>query len=252
MDLLAEDATGGNRLWAIGTSLGLTVMGFFVPLLLVLLVASIFANAGVPLSTERNPLVTYPTLTVIQGAGFAIVVAIFIRVIDLPGLIQARVPTLRELAMIVGGLIALLGALAGVSVLYAQLDVATAQNQIVGIGRQHPTLMLYMLPLAILVIGPTEELLFRGAIQGILRRVYTAGPAIVLASLFFALAHFTALGSAATLLAKAATLTAILVLSLVLGAVYEYTDNLVVPALVHGLYDAVIFVAIYLQAMGMA
>lgn len=235
---------------AIGASLGLTVAGFVVPLALVLIVGSILAGFGISLSQDSTPRITYPIVTLVQGAGFVIAVGGFVRLFDARGLIHARLPTLRELAVVVGGLAALLVALAGVSAIYSRLDIATAQNQIVQVGRDHPRLMLYMLPLAVLVIGPTEELLFRGAIQGLLRRAYTAGPAIVLASVFFALAHASALTAAATLPAKVATLSAILVLSLVLGGVYEYTDNLVVPALVHGLYDVVVFAAIYVEVTG--
>ena len=39
-------------------------------------------------------------------------------------------------------------------------------------------------------------------------------------------------------------------LSLILGILYEYTDNLVVPILVHGAYDAVLFSLQYLMATG--
>jgi hypothetical protein len=46
-------------------------------------------------------------------------------------------------------------------------------------------------------------------------------------------------------------LSALFALSLVLGATYEYTDNLVVPSLVHGAYDAIIFTLIYAQATGL-
>jgi membrane protease YdiL (CAAX protease family) len=40
------------------------------------------------------------------------------------------------------------------------------------------------------------------------------------------------------------------VLALVLGVAYEYSDNLVVPALIHGTYNAIQFANAYLSATG--
>jgi hypothetical protein len=38
--------------------------------------------------------------------------------------------------------------------------------------------------------------------------------------------------------------------AVVLGALYEYTDNVVVPALAHGAYNAVLFVTSYVVLVG--
>jgi membrane protease YdiL (CAAX protease family) len=40
------------------------------------------------------------------------------------------------------------------------------------------------------------------------------------------------------------------VLALVLGATYEYTGNLTVPALIHGAYNAIQFGAAYVTTTG--
>jgi membrane protease YdiL (CAAX protease family) len=40
------------------------------------------------------------------------------------------------------------------------------------------------------------------------------------------------------------------ILALVLGATYEYTDNLTVPAVIHGAYNAIQFTIAYLTATG--
>ncbi|MBP1902906.1 membrane protease YdiL (CAAX protease family) [Halorubrum trapanicum] len=39
----------------------------------------------------------------------------------------------------------------------------------------------------------------------------------------------------------------VFVLALVLGATYEYAENLVTPAVIHGVYNAVLLSALYLQ-----
>jgi hypothetical protein len=114
------------------------------------------------------------------------------------------------------------------------------------VGQQNPRLLLLLMPLAVLVIGPSEELLFRGAIQGVLRKAYTPVPAIVIASLLFAVGHFTAYTGDG----RASTLLVILLLGGILGVIYEYTDNIVVPSLVHGLYNVAAFLQLYLSATG--
>ncbi|PSP27117.1 CPBP family intramembrane metalloprotease, partial [Halobacteriales archaeon QH_2_65_14] len=43
----------------------------------------------------------------------------------------------------------------------------------------------------------------------------------------------------------AVSILILFVLSLVIGWLFEHTDTLVVPALVHGLYNAVLFLALY-------
>jgi membrane protease YdiL (CAAX protease family) len=40
------------------------------------------------------------------------------------------------------------------------------------------------------------------------------------------------------------------VLGCILGFVYEQTDNLVVPALIHGVYNAILFSLLYVQVSG--
>lgn len=97
-------------------------------------------------------------------------------------------------------------------------------------------LFLAFVPLALFVIGPAEELLFRGVIQRYLREVTGPRVAITLASLPFALYHA---GNYAAYppLGIALGVAFIFVLSLGFGALYEWTDTLWVPIAVHGLYD---------------
>ncbi|MFC6906984.1 CPBP family intramembrane glutamic endopeptidase [Halalkalicoccus tibetensis] len=90
-------------------------------------------------------------------------------------------------------------------------------------------------------MGPGEELLFRGVIQQILRLRLGILLGIVIASLIFALAHLGSLTGEGLIL----TLITYLALSVVLGASYEYSGNLVVPATVHGLFNAIQFEIIY-------
>lgn len=77
--------------------------------------------------------------------------------------------------------------------------------------------------------GMGEELLFRGVIQAGLSSSFGVWPGLLVASVLFGLMH--ALSRAYFVLAT--------LMGVYLGALYQATDNLLVPAIVHGLYDAI-------------
>ena len=184
--------------------------------------------------------------TIAQGIGFGLTVAAFVLFRDYDDLIGLRRPTWRDLGWIIGGIIALLLTAVGASIVFSQLGVETAQHQIQQIGAENPELLLYMIVLAFLVIGPGEELLFRGAIQGALRRVYAPIPGILIASALFSMPHIIALSG--TTGSTPAYLAVVFVLGIILGSIYEISDNLLVPALVHSAYNAFTFFNMYLMA----
>lgn len=105
--------------------------------------------------------------------------------------------------------------------------------------------LLALVVVSLLVIGPSEELLFRGVIQRYLSGVFSQASAIVVASLLFTAVHvptFLFTASGLTSVVAAGTIFAI---SVTLGYSYVRTDNLVVPTVVHGLYDATLFGLVY-------
>lgn len=244
-----QSADAQSRYRAVVSALGVSVGSFVVAILVVLLGVQLISLV-VPIG-NGTPVWFYPVTTVLQGLGFGIAIAIYFARTENYDLLKVRVPTLRDIGGIVVGIVGLLGALAAIGALFSTLGVQTAQNAIAEVGTQNPEIMLYMIPLAFLVIGPGEELVFRTVVQGRLRQAYASIPAIAIASAIFAVAHFQAL-LGGSLGAKAATIAALFALSLVLGIVYEYTENLVVVAFVHGAYDAIVFVGIYVSATGMA
>lgn len=246
-DYTEVDSGGGwsERLWAVAIAVVLSFGG--------LVGGGIVAVIGI-LGLEAvgvdvfDSAILFPVATVFQGLGFGLIVAAYLAISDRRGLLRAGVPSLGDLAWTVGGVLALLVAIVGISAVLSQFDVTTAQNQIEQVGAENPEVLLYMIPLAFLVIGPGEELLFRGAVQGVLRRAYGPAPAIVLASALFGVAHVTALiGSASGVLTYVAV---VFVLGAILGVVYERTRNLIVPSLIHGAYNAIIFTSLYVQLTG--
>ena len=135
-------------------------------------------------------------------------------------------------------------AVASGGILVSLAGASPASNRVGEIGVQNPELLLLLIPLSILLVGPGEELLFRGLVQGILREAFGSVPAIVLASAIFAGIHYVALSGGAG--ARLVTIAILLLPSLVFGTAYEVRENLVVPALIHGTYNATLFAGLYL------
>lgn len=94
--------------------------------------------------------------------------------------------------------------------------------------------------LSVLVVGPGEELFFRGGLQRYLDGAFTTPVALLLANALFAAGHAVPLSDA-----NGATAFAVLVPfapGLVFAVAYRRTGSIFVPALLHGLYDAAISV----------
>ena len=89
--------------------------------------------------------------------------------------------------------------------------------------------------LSILIVGPTEELLFRGVIQTRIRETFGVPVGIPLATALFALIHVFGFS---TLAGGVLGVSVLFLSGLVLALAYEYTDNLVVVAVMHGLFNA--------------
>lgn len=164
-------------------------------------------------------------------------------------LITVRWPSIRSFGWAVVGVLLLLGVSQLIGVLLQYSGITGGTNQIERIARTRPQLLLYLIPVAIVLIGPGEELLFRGGVQGRLRRSFSPVPAIVMASALFGLVHVPAV-VASSAVGVGSYVATTFVLGLVLGALYEYTDNIVVPALAHGVYNAILFTALYVLLVG--
>jgi membrane protease YdiL (CAAX protease family) len=233
----------GRTLLAAGA---LGVGGYAFAVLVVGVTAVALTLAGVSLMNQPTLLLG---LSVVMGQGvafgtFALAYLLYTdRGLDF---VRARVPGVRDLAWALGGTVALFVGLAVVSAIFAAFGVQSASNAVEQFGEQDPTVFLLLVPLSFLFIGPGEELLYRGVVQGRLREAFGPWVAIGVASFVFAVVHVFSLQGAG----KLAYLAILFVLSPILGAAYEWTDNLVVPALIHGAFNAVQFYVAYLGATG--
>lgn len=228
------------------TAIGLTFGSYVAGAVVIVLTAMLLGQVGISL-TDRPGLRLLASTVLLQGVTFGGVALVYLRVRGI-GLdfVPFGVPDRREVATIVGGIFVLLAFLVASSRLLSVLGIDSAQNQVVAVGQQNPDVFLVLVPLSFLLVGPGEELLFRGLVQGTLRESLSPTRAVVLASALFASIHLFSLSGEG----KFVYIGIVFVLALVLGGIYEYTGNLTVPALVHGAYNAVQFAVAYLNATG--
>ena len=187
------------------------------------------------------------TQTVLQFAGFVLAVAGYLAITDEWDLARISRPNARQAAIIVGGGVVLFGFQYGALLALDQVGLSTGQNQAVVPAGDPVAYYLAMIAVSLAVVGPVEELLFRGVVQGGIRRAFDALPAVLIASLAFGLIHLPAVSG--TAVEQWAYVGIVVVLGSVLGALYEWTDNVVVPGLVHGIYNAITYVVLLSQAL---
>jgi len=234
-----------ERLRTLGLAAGVGLGGLAFGYVLVFAAVIVLALAGYRPGPAASVVLSAALL---QGVAFGSVAYAYTRYRDAGDRFVAfHVPSLRHLGLAVAGWLGTFAAYVAIALAIQQSGAPTASNEIANTGIQHPEVLLLLLPISFLLIGPGEELLFRGVVQGTLRERFGPVASIVIASVIFASAHFLSL--AGPFAGRVVTIAALSVISLLLGALYEYTDNLTVPALVHGAYDATLFGLLYVSVV---
>lgn len=220
-------------------------------------VAVLLAVGGIVLSVlfsipaffiAQRPLELFVWATVLSELGFVVAAVIFLGV-TARGLsyLDLRVPTLRQVGYAVAGVLVLLAYRQIAIAVALFLEIPLAGNAITDFpGLDVLAIVAVLVPISVLVIGPAEEILFRGVIQNYLAEHFSEWGAIGLASVVFAAVHVpTSWIATPNLAAVVVTLLILFGLSVSLGWLYVRTANLVVPILAHGFYDAAIFALAY-------
>ncbi|TKR25070.1 CPBP family intramembrane metalloprotease [Natronomonas salsuginis] len=235
-----------SRIRSVGTAIGLTYGSMIIGSIIVAIAATLLAVFGIDVAA-RPSLGLLLSTVLLQGVTFGGLAIIYLKIHDLGfNFAPFTIPDKRDIIVISSGILALLGLIVIVSAVISSFGIDSAQNQIVTIGQQNPEAFLLLVPLSFLLVGPGEELLYRGIIQGTLRESLHPSRAIVLTSALFASIHLFSLTGEG----KLVYIGVAFLLALVLGITYEYTDNLTVPAVIHGAYNAVQFASAYLTATG--
>ena len=227
---------------AVAVAILLAVVGIAVGVALVGAAVVALTAAGVRVTPVLGLVLS---LALATGVGFGGVALAYLRYrgsgLDYVGL---RVLSVREAAYVVAGYVASFALLIGASVVLAATGTQAAPNTVAEVGMRNPEILLLLIPASFLLIGPGEELLYRGVVQNRLGEALPAPAAIVLASLIFASIHFFSLAGAPR--ARLVSISVLVLPTLVFGTMYELTDNLVVPSLIHGAYNATLFGLLYL------
>lgn len=232
----------------IGGVILLAIAAYIVGNMIAGIVVFALQSIGIPVTgyPERLALVSALSL---QGLGFGGMGLAYLAYTDEGfGLIKLHFPDLSGITYLIGGIIAVLLGWAGVTFVITQLGIDPAQNQLIKSGLDNPGLLLLLVPVSILLVGPGEELLYRGIVQEKIKHAIGPVGAIIIASAVFASIHvFGLIGSPTQMVV---TLSVIFVLALILGSLYEISGNLLIPAVVHGLFNAIQFLVAYNQAVG--
>ncbi|WP_049906371.1 CPBP family intramembrane glutamic endopeptidase [Halorubrum tebenquichense] len=237
-------AAGGSPGIAVLTALVLGVLGPVIAVASGGIIFAIDAASG-GLSLAASVVLTLIFGQYVAFGGLAIGYLAW-RGFDREGIIEylgIRVPSLKEIGIVLGSWVLILISVLVVSTIVQLLGTETAANSSAELAMGNPSIIPLFIAASFLVIGPCEEILYRGVVQGRLRESLPAAPSILLSAAIFAAIHVIALTGGAS--ARLTTVSILFVPSLVFGAVYEYTENLVVPALLHGLHNAVLFTALY-------
>lgn len=232
-----------SRVGRIVLAVCMAVLGLAVGFALVEGAVFVLGTAGIQVTPA---LAVALSTTLLQGVAFGGVSVAYLRVRGRRlTSIGVRVPDLSGALVAASGYaLALIGAIS-VALIVVLSGLSPARNRASELGAGNPEIFLLLVPVSILLIGPGEELLFRGVVQGSLRERFGPATAVVLATVVFAAAHVTSLSG--PFQSRALTVGLLFVPGLVLGAAYEYTDNLVVPALIHGFYNATLFTMAYVS-----
>ncbi|MFB6110560.1 MAG: lysostaphin resistance A-like protein [Halodesulfurarchaeum sp.] len=208
---------------------------------------SMIAMAPLPTS---DGLLRYGVSAVAFSLGLGIVAAGYVHLTGRDwSFLDLDWPTRRGWLYVVTGTVGMFAILVVSGWITRTLGIPSAEQGMVKAAKDTPIVLLAFVPLSWLVIGPGEELLSRNVIQKHLYDSFSRPAAVIVATAVFTAMHLPAYATG-PLPAIFATLLRLFATSLVLGVVYERTETLVVPVLVHGTYNAAQFAVIYLIAVG--
>lgn len=183
-------------------------------------------------------------LVLTELVGFGGMAWLYLRLRGLPrDYVHLRWPTRRDAAWVVGGTLLVVVLYYLVVVVAVLAGVEISPTAIGEYGRAEPRGLLLIAALSVVLVGPMEELFFRGIVQETMREALPSRLAIPLASATFALVHLITLRGPP--LGQAVLVGSLFLTTLVMGYAYERTRNLAVNAAIHGGYNAVLLLLAY-------
>ena len=229
---------GCSNIRAVSVGIGLTLLG--------LLFGGIFAVlAAAPLFLMGFEFESTPVLlALLIGSQLGFIGAGYLYVRRYRLNVHFRRIDRNDVILIAGGVI---GALVFATAAFFIFDLigVTPDAILEELVSDDPMLAIWLAILSVFIVAPAEEYLFRGVIQGRLRKSFSAPLAIVGASLLFASIHFgNFVGEIGVIVAWSLVIGGV---GMIFGVLYEKTRSLTVPIIAHGLYNFIIFVTGYLM-----
>ncbi len=216
--------------------IGITILA----LLLSLALGVVFTIALFSLGYKVDSTSALVGITVVSQLGFLLLAFIYIKWRNM--FVPFDVPSKSDLLYIGGGIIITLTTALTLTQLLSYFHLMP-DSGIGEIGETNPMFLLALAVLSVILIAPSEELLFRGAIQGRLRERFGPFASITTASLLFGSLHL--LNYTGSIIPILLTTLVIVVIGAILGVLYERTENLLVPILIHSVYNFVLLVPSY-------
>ncbi|PCR88908.1 CPBP family intramembrane glutamic endopeptidase [Natrinema ejinorense] len=218
-----------------------------VGIVLAALVTNLMATLAATSAVGSNVGETIPFATVVVASELAfLLVGVTYLWFQSSFHMPVRPPTWQSIPYLVGGLVAgLVTAFLQFAITDAvvpAIELSPGFTEYSNLGQVSGSGLVVGVALSLALIGPVEEFLFRGVIQG--RILEALGPvgAVGIASAVFALFHVYPVALLApppiVVVHMAAYYT---VMGVIFGWVYHRTNTLVAPAIVHGTFNAVLF-----------
>ncbi|MFD1644603.1 CPBP family intramembrane glutamic endopeptidase [Haloarchaeobius litoreus] len=219
---------------------GLTVLAIVVSTL----VGVVFLVPSLALGLDIETTLGLLLLTAAGQVGFLLFGLAYARRRGLS--IPVRAPTGRQVGYALAGTLVALVVAVGLSVLLAAFDLVPG-SVIEESGTIDPDFFLGVAILSVLIVAPAEEYLFRGVVQGRLRETFGPVGSVLGSSLLFGSVHLSNYtGSVEQVVAGVLLIAGT---GAILGALYEWTDNLTVPIVTHALYNVVLAGTAYVTAV---
>lgn len=185
-----------------------------------------------PLVLEEYPVVRDVGVQLLRALLAVGVALVAVRVFDISRPLEwmgVRRPTGWDWAYVTVGIVLAFAWLLGALIF---IENVLGLERTMGSGLSESVRLSRVLTL-LLLVGPAEELIFHGVIQRSLEDVIGLWPAIFLGGMLFSVTHVDpavlALGDVLFYGAQGG-------FGIIAGWIYARTDNLVVPALVHGIF----------------
>ena len=249
---------GGSAGRVVAGAVGIGLAGFFLMQIIALVALAPVAAAGLSVTSAVAQLFGTAVGQLVAFVGFGLWY-LRRRGLDWDGVrsyLGVSRPELRDVGIILAGTLAVLlgsvvvGAAATAADEVFELtdpdDTVGADQAVVEMLTDNPELIPVAVLLMFLVVGPAEELLFRGVVQARMRERVSAWPAILLTSVVFALIHIPGFALDSSFFDVVTGVSVLTVGSIVFGYVYERTQNIVVVALLHGFYNSVVLLFAYI------